>query len=42
MNAAGDFASAVNRSVVGGVDFFTLDQVNNILQLAGTDKRVPT
>jgi len=41
-NAGGDFASAVNRSVVGGVDFFTLDQVNNILQLAGTDKRVPT
>ena len=42
INAAGDFASAVNKSVVGGVDFFTIDQVNNILQLAGTDKRLPT
>lgn len=42
LNTAGDFASAVNRSVVDGVDFFTTDLVNNTLQLAGSDKRIPT
>lgn len=38
----GELASAFNRTVIGGIDFFTLDQVNNILELAGSDKRVPT
>lgn len=38
----GEFASGVNRAVIGGLDFFTADQVNNILQLAGSEKRVPT
>lgn len=42
LNAAGDFASAVNRSVVDGADFLTTDIVNNALQLAGSDKRIPT
>lgn len=38
----GELAAAFNRTVIGGVDFFTLDQVNNILELAGSEKRVPT
>jgi len=38
----GEFAAGVNRTVIGGLDFFTADQVNNILELSGSEKRVPT
>lgn len=42
LNAAGEFAAGLNRTVINGVDFFTADQVNNILEIAGSDKRIPT
>lgn len=42
MDFVGELSAAANRAVLGGVDFLTLDQVNNILKLTGSDKRVPT
>ena len=42
LNVAGEATAAVNRGFTQGVDFFTTDQVNNILQLAGSDKRIPS
>ena len=42
LNVAGEFAAGVNRVAADTADFFTTDQVNAILELAGSDKRVPT
>lgn len=42
LDVAGEFAAGFNRTVLNGVDFLTVDQVNNILELAGSDKRLPT
>ncbi len=42
LNVAGELAAAVNRGAVNLADFLTTDQVNNILQLSGSEKRVPT
>lgn len=33
--------SSVNRGVVDGLNFFTADQVNAVLNLMGSDKRIP-
>ena len=33
--------SGINRAVVDGLNFFTADQVNNVLNLMGSDKRMP-
>ena len=33
--------SGINRAVVDGLNFFTADQVNNVLNLVGSDKRIP-
>ena len=38
----GEIAAGVNRVVVDALNFFTVDQVNAISQLMGSDKRVPT
>lgn len=40
--ATAEFASAVNRGAVDLLDFFTADQVNNVLEIAGSDARIPT
>ncbi|WP_348681599.1 hypothetical protein [Alteromonas mediterranea] len=34
--------SSVNRGVVDGLNFFTVDQINAVLQLMDSEKRVPT
>lgn len=39
---AGEFAAGTNNAVVELIDFLGPDQVNNILQLAGSKARVPT
>lgn len=41
MDVANEAMSAVNRGVTSVADFFTTDQINAIMQLAGSDKRVP-
>jgi len=33
--------SGVNRAVADGVNFLTSDQINAILNLSGSDKRIP-
>ena len=33
--------SGVNRAVVDGANFLTTDQINAVLNLSGSDKRVP-
>ncbi len=40
--AIAEFASAANRSIFDMVDFFGPDSINAALELAGSDKRVPT
>ena len=42
LNIAGEGAAAFNRTIIDGIDFMTVDQVNNILQLAGSEIRIPT
>lgn len=37
-----EFASGVNRSVFGALDFLGPDNINAILELSGSEKRVPT
>lgn len=37
-----EFAAGANRSIAGFLDFIGPDNVNAILELAGSDKRVPT
>lgn len=37
-----EFTSAVNRGAVNLLDFIGPEQINNVLQLIGSDKRVPT
>jgi len=37
-----EFAAGVNRSVLGALDFIGPDNINAILNLAGSEKRVPT
>lgn len=39
---AAELASGINRGVLGAVDFFTTDQVNALLQLSGSEKRIPS
>ena len=34
--------AGINRAVVDGLNFFTADQVNAVLNLMGSDKRMPT
>lgn len=41
-NAILELASAMNRGGADLLDFFTVDQINNVMQLTGSDKRVPT
>lgn len=38
---AAEFMSAVNRGAIDLAEFFTTDQVNAVMELAGSDKRVP-
>jgi hypothetical protein len=38
----GEIMAGANRGVVDALNFFTVDQVNAISQLLGSDKRVPT
>ena len=38
----GEIAASESRGVVDALNFFTVDQVNAISQLLGSDKRVPT
>lgn len=40
--AISEFASAVNRGAVNLLDFVGPDQINNVLQLMGSESRVPT
>ena len=40
--ALSELAAGANRSIAGMVDFFGPDTVNAILEVAGSDKRVPT
>lgn len=42
MSALAEFASSANQSVAGLVDFFGPDTVNALLELSGSDKRMPT
>ena len=37
-----EFAAGVNRSVLGALDFLGPDNINAILELGGSEKRVPT
>lgn len=41
-NTLAEFASSTNRSILGALDFLTVDNVNAGLNLAGSDARVPT
>lgn len=38
---AGEFMSAVNRGAIDLAEFLTTDQINNVMELSGSDKRVP-
>jgi hypothetical protein len=38
----GEIMAAANRGTVDALNFFTVDQINAISQLMGSDKRVPT
>lgn len=38
---AGEFMSAVNRGLINTAEFFTTDQLNAIMELSGSDKRIP-
>lgn len=40
--AVSEFVSAVNRGAINLLDFIGPDQINNALQLAGSETRVPT
>ena len=40
--AVSEFTSAVNRGAVNLLDFVGPDQINNVLQLIGSESRVPT
>lgn len=40
--AISEFTSAVNRGMVNLLDFMGPDQINNVLQLIGSESRVPT
>ena len=40
--AISEFASAVNRGAVNLLDFIGPEQINNVLQLIGSESRVPT
>lgn len=42
MAGATELAAGINRGVYGAVDFFTTDQINALLQISGSEKRVPT
>lgn len=37
-----ELASGANRSIIGMIDFFGPDSVNELLRLGGSDKRMPT
>lgn len=37
-----ELAAGANRSIAGVIDFFGPDTINAVLQVAGSDKRVPT
>lgn len=37
-----EFQSGINRGALGLIDFFTTDQLNSILEISGSEKRVPT
>ena len=37
-----EFQGGINRSALDIVDFFTTDQLNSVLEISGSDKRVPT
>lgn len=41
-DVAAEFAAAINRGVVDVADFFTTDQINAVLSMAGSEKRVPS
>jgi len=41
-NTLAEFASSTNRSILGALDFLTVDNVNAGLNLAGSDARIPT
>ncbi len=41
-SAIAEFTSAVNRGAVNLLDFLGPDQINNILQMAGSEQRIPT
>ena len=41
LNTVGEFAAGANRGVAQGLDFLTVDQLNNVLQLAGQGRPVP-
>jgi hypothetical protein len=45
LGAIGDVAleamSGVNRAAIDGVNFLTTDQINALLNLSGSDRRVP-
>lgn len=40
--AVSEFASAVNRGAINLLDFIGPEQINNVLQLMGSESRVPT
>lgn len=42
LDVLGEFAGAANRSVAEVLDFFGPGQINNVLTLLGSDRRVPT
>ena len=42
LDVANELASGMNRTIIDGIEFFTTDQVNSILSLAGSDKRIPS
>jgi hypothetical protein len=37
-----EFQGGINRGAAGLIDFFTTDQINSILEISGSEKRVPT
>lgn len=41
-NTSTELAAAINRGVTSGVDFLTVDQVNALAELLGSDWRAPT
>jgi len=40
LDVAGEFAAAINKGVVDIAEFFTTDQINAVLELSGSEKRV--